>query len=148
MRWFPGSLPALLFCELTWNFPATLVGNCTLCLAESFTLSLVVVFCPFVPSSVIGPLENLLVGEKCYCWYFLAWCNLEDFIKYILCNFPPLFTKVVSFCFKMFPWSWSLHRYWSECVTQNIYLAQRTSEIQRWILGARNSDPQWASRWQ
>lgn len=143
-------LPTLLFCELTWNFPATPKGKpCPLAQLSCSLCCLFVVFLPFVLSSVIGPLVNLLMGEKgCYCWCFIAQYNLEDCIKCILCNFSPLFTKVVSFCFKMFPRSWSLYRYWPECVTQSICLAQRTSKIQWWILGARKSDPQRASRWQ
>lgn len=102
MRWFPGSSPTLLFCELTWNFPAALTGSYAHCLAELFTFCLLVVFCPSAPSSVTGPLENLLMGEKCYCWCFLAWCNLEDFIKCILCNFSPLSPRLSAFVLRCF----------------------------------------------
>ena len=56
-------------------------------------------FCSFFSD---WPFGESFDGEKCYCWCFLAWCNLEDFIKCILCNFSPLSPRLSAFVLRCF----------------------------------------------
>lgn len=102
IRWLLNSFPNPVFCELTWNFLTTLKWNWTYQLGwDVYVVSLLSFFPLFLLQL---PSFGESSGEKlcCYCWYFLAHCYLEDFIKCIWYIFSPFSPRLSAFVLRCF----------------------------------------------